>query len=121
MTPLASCGLQVQAFEPNRARGRRTKTEREVGLARLAGYALALVTALAANAPASATAFMVGNGQKYNAPTQVAQLLPRGDNVKMRAGAYYDCTVWATNNITIEGAGPGVILTDTTCQGKAIF
>ena len=121
MTPLASCGLQVQAFEPNRARGRRTKTEREVGLARLAGYALALVTALAANAPASATVFMVGNGQKYTAPSQVAQLLHPGDTVKIAAGAYYDCTVWATNNITIEGAGPGVILTDTTCQGKAIF
>jgi hypothetical protein len=121
MTPVASCGLQVGAFERNGAHWPRTKIERELRRARIRGYVLALLTALAATAPASATVFMVGHGQKYTAPSQVARLLHLGDTVRIAPGTYYDCTVWTINNITIEGAGPGVVLTDTTCQGKAIF
>jgi hypothetical protein len=64
---------------------------------------------------------MVEQGQAYGAPSQVARVVRPGDTIKIAPGTYYDCAVWQTNNITIEGAGPGVVLTDTTCQGKAIF
>ena len=36
-------------------------------------------------------------------------------------GAYYDCAVWRRNRLTIAATGPGVVLTDTTCQGKALW
>ncbi len=36
-------------------------------------------------------------------------------------GEYYDCASWSTPNLTIAGHGPGAVLTDTTCQGKAIL
>jgi pectate lyase len=71
--------------------------------------------------PASAAVLMVGKGQSYHAPSQVARVVRPGDTVKIAPGTYYDCTVWRTSNITIEGTGPGVVLTDKTCQGKAIF
>jgi pectate lyase len=64
---------------------------------------------------------MVGQGQVYDAPSQIVRVVRPGDTVKIAPGTYYDCTVWQTNNITIEGTGPGVVLTDKTCQGKAIF
>jgi hypothetical protein len=71
--------------------------------------------------PAFGAVLTVGTGQKYTAPSQVAQIVRPGDTVRIVPGTYFDCAVWTTNNITIEGTAPGVILTDKTCQGKAIF
>jgi hypothetical protein len=64
---------------------------------------------------------MVGPNQGYSAPSKAARAARPGDTIKIAPGTYYDCAVWTANNITIEGTGPGVVLTDTTCQGKAIF
>ena len=36
-------------------------------------------------------------------------------------GGYYDCAIWRADDLTIEGIGNDVRLTDTTCEGKAIF
>jgi pectate lyase len=63
----------------------------------------------------------VGQGQTYGAPSQVVSVVRAGDTIKIAPGTYYDCAVWTTDNITIEGTGPGVLLTDKTCEGKAVF
>lgn len=41
--------------------------------------------------------------------------------VLIEDGKYYDCAVWTANDLTIIGAGANVTITDTTCQGKALF
>ena len=39
----------------------------------------------------------------------------------IEAGEYYDCAIWTASDLTIIGADPNVTITDTTCQGKALF
>ena len=70
---------------------------------------------------ATAAVLMVGPNQVYSTPSEAARAARPGDTIKIAAGTYYDCTVLTTNNVIIEGAALGVVLTDTTCQGKAIF
>ena len=76
---------------------------------------------MAGATPATAAVLMVGPNQDYSAPSKAARAARPGDTIKIAPGTYYDCTIWTTNSITIEGTGLGVVLTDTTCQGKAIF
>ncbi len=71
--------------------------------------------------PASATTLQVGPGQAYSAPSQAAAAAKPGDVIRIAPGSYYDCAIWTANNLTIQGVGAGVVLTDTICQDKAIF
>ena len=122
MIPFATGSLCAHAVETTKVKGGSRPEARFRGQCHsLYAYALALFAALASPMPASAAVLMVGQGQSYRAPSQVARVVRPGDTVKIAPGTYYDCTVWKTSNITIEGAGPGVVLTDKTCQGKAIF
>jgi len=41
--------------------------------------------------------------------------------VLIEDGEYYDCAIWTASDLTIIGAGANVTITDTTCQGKALF
>ena len=36
-------------------------------------------------------------------------------------GGYFDCAVWRSNHLIIEGQGLGAVVTDTACQGKGLF
>jgi hypothetical protein len=71
--------------------------------------------------PAAAATLMVGSGQPYKAPSEAVAAARPGDTIRIAPGTYYDCAIWTTGNLTIEGSGPGVVLTDKICQGKAIF
>ena len=63
----------------------------------------------------------VGPGQPYATPSLAARAAEDGDTVLIEPGEYYDCAVWTRNRMTIAGNGPGVVITDTTCHGKALF
>jgi hypothetical protein len=120
--PFATCGQYFHAFDPakvNRRPGPDARFRSQCH--RRYAYALALFAAVAIAMPASAAVLMVGQGQVYDAPSRVERVVRPGDTVKIAPGTYYDCVLWKTNNITIEGTGPGVVLTDKTCRGKAIF
>jgi hypothetical protein len=80
-----------------------------------------LLIAVLAAVSASAATLMVGAGQQYKQPSEAARAVHAGDIVEIAPGTYYDCAVWTKDHLTIEGTGPGVVLTDKTCQGKAIF
>ncbi len=82
--------------------------------------AIALALALAATA-ARAAVLEVGPEAPLKAPSEAARLARPGDTVRIRPGEYFDCAVWSADRLTIEGAGPGVVITDKTCQGKALF
>lgn len=63
----------------------------------------------------------VGPGKAYAMPSQAAMKTKDGDHVEIAPGEYFDCAVWRANNLVIEGAGPGVVITDKTCMGKGLF
>src|SRR5216683_5464551 len=81
-----------------------------------------LVGLLSANNGVART-IEVGPDKPYKAPSQAAADAKDGDHILIGPGEYFDCTVWQANNLVIEGGGPDAkaIITDKTCQGKAIF
>lgn len=88
-----------------------------VGYAFIAGLLMGIPAAV----PAGAVTLTVGDHQQYKQPSEAARAVQAGDTVEIAPGTYYDCAVWTKDHLTIEGTAPGVVLTDKTCQGKAIF
>ena len=72
---------------------------------------------------AFATVYRVGPDEALKTPSQAARIVRSGDTVQIEPmpGGYYDCAIWRADDLTIEGIGNDVRLTDMTCQGKAIF
>ncbi len=69
-----------------------------------------------------ARTLQVGPGQPYAQPSQAAAAARDGDRVVIAPGQYFDCAVWRQNNLTVEGVSEtGTVITDKTCQGKALF
>ena len=56
-----------------------------------------------------------------HAPSEAARQAADGDSIVIAPGTYYDCAVWPQAHLSLSAAGPGVVLTDTTCVGKAIW
>ena len=44
-----------------------------------------------------------------------------GDTLRLAAGEYLECAVVTQRNLVIEGAGPQTVITDKTCEGKALL
>jgi GT2 family glycosyltransferase len=86
-----------------------------------AGRAAAALAAILLAAPAQAATLEVGPGRAFDRPSAAAQAAQDGDTIAIDPGEYYDCAVWSRNRLTILGTGPGVLITDATCQGKALF
>src|SRR6185437_6045648 len=65
----------------------------------------------------------VGPNHKFKAPSAAIAAASDGDVVDIAPvkDGYFDCAVLRANHLTVEGRGSGVVLTDKTCQGKAIF
>ena len=85
-------------------------------------FSLAIAAALSLLAGAAgARTLSVGPGQEFAVPSLAARAALDGDVVAIAPGTYYDCSVWRAQRLTIAGTGPGAVLTDTTCQGKAIL
>lgn len=82
-----------------------------------------LVAALALSAAAHARTLQVGEGQQFASPSAAAAVAEDGDRVIIQPGEYFDCAVWNANRLVVEGAGDAerVVITDKTCQGKALF
>jgi hypothetical protein len=83
---------------------------------------VALIVALAA-VPMNAEArnLEVGPGKEFALPSQAAVAARDGDVVHIGPGNYIDCAIWSQNGLTIEATGGGVVLSDKSCDGKAIF
>ena len=70
---------------------------------------------------AAARVLDVGPGLAFATPSAAARAAQDGDTILIAPGDYYDCAVWTRNGLTIAGTAPGVTITDTACQGKALF
>lgn len=84
---------------------------------------LGLLVATTTHFPAWGKTLVVGPDQELKVPSAAAAKAADGDTIVIEplAGGYYDCAVWRANHLTIEGRGEGVVITDKTCQGKALF
>jgi hypothetical protein len=80
---------------------------------------MALVLATGAHA----RTLEVGENKEFKMPSAAAAAAQDGDRVEIQAGEYFDCAVWSANKVVVEGIGDPdkVIVTDKTCQGKALF
>ena len=83
------------------------------------GRSAALLLLLAS--PAAAKDLLVGAGQPYDRPSAAIRAAQSGDQVLIEPGEYYDCAAWTTPGLTVAGRAPGAVLTDRTCQDKAIL
>jgi len=63
----------------------------------------------------------VGPGKRYDKPSAAIAAARPGDTIDIAPGQYYDCASIRQDDLTIQGSGPGVVLTDTTCAGKALL
>jgi len=84
-------------------------------------YAIAAVVMLGAVGTASAETLKVGAEQEYKMPSQALARAHDGDTIAIEPGTYFDCSLVNQNDLTIEGTGPGVVMTDKTCRGKALL
>lgn len=71
--------------------------------------------------PAAARVLLVGPTRTLTEPSAAAMVAADGDTIRIDPGDYTDCAVWRASRLTIVAAGPGVVLRDRVCQGKAIF
>lgn len=70
---------------------------------------------------AQAITTLVGNGTDQPSPAAAIAAARPGDTVRIAPGTYYDCAVIRADRVTVEGTGPDTILTDKTCDGKALL
>jgi hypothetical protein len=78
-------------------------------------------TMLATGLSAGAATLEVGADKPFRQPSEAAAKAGDGDIVAIDPGEYYDCAVWRQNRLTIRATAPGAVITDRTCQGKALF
>ncbi len=71
--------------------------------------------------PAGAATILAGAGQGLPSPSEAARAAAPGDTVLIEPGTYFDCIISETPRLTIAGKGPGVVLTDKACEGKALL
>jgi hypothetical protein len=83
--------------------------------------AAAILSGLATPPPVQARTLQVGQGLPLALPSQAAAVAADGDRIEIAPGTYADCAVWLANHLTIAGTGPGVVIRDQICQGKALF
>ena len=77
--------------------------------------------ALVAAGAAQAATLEVGPDKPFKQPSQAIAAAKSGDTVSIAPGQYYDCAIVRQDDLTIEGAAAGAVMTDTTCAGKAIL
>lgn len=80
-----------------------------------------LLTCVAGGAPVWARTLVVGPDRELAAPSAAAAIAADGDTVVIDGGEYFDCAVWRANRLLIEGSAENVVITDKTCDGKALF
>jgi len=92
-------------------------------LLRLSFAILSAALATSCAPRASAETLLVGDGHKLKLPSEAAAAAKDGDTIEIEPheGGYFDCASWRQNDLTIEGKGQNVVITDKACAGKALF
>lgn len=72
-------------------------------------------------AVAGAATLKVGQNEKYPTISAAAAIAQNGDHIVIDPGHYAECAIWHADGLVIEGAAPGVVIGDKSCEGKGIF
>ena len=80
-----------------------------------------LLPLLLAAQPAAAAVLMAGTGQPHPTLAAAVRAAKDGDTIRIVAGTYYECAVLTQRDLVIEGAGVDTVLTDRTCEDKAML
>jgi hypothetical protein len=80
-----------------------------------------VVAGLGCTGTAAGKVLEVGPGAAFKAPSEAIGTADNGDTINIAPGQYFDCAVVRQTALTIQGSAPGAILTDKTCQGKALL
>jgi hypothetical protein len=83
--------------------------------------AVLILTGIAIVSPSRGNTLKVGSSETYTAPSAAAAVVKNGDHIEIEPGQYFDCAVWRADNLVIEGTGPGVVITDKSCDGMGLF
>jgi hypothetical protein len=70
---------------------------------------------------ARARILTVGPGADFNLPSLAVAAAGSGDTIRIASGRYADCAIVRQDDLVIEASGPGVVLADRTCAGKALL
>lgn len=70
---------------------------------------------------AAAKTLEVGPNAPFKKPSEAIAEADNGDTVNIAPGQYFDCAIVKQSVLTIQGSGPGVVMTDRPCQGKALL
>ena len=87
-------------------------------------FAVLLTGLVLVGAPdAQARTLEVGAGHPYAKLSEAAGAAAPGDRILVSPGQYFDCAVLSADGVTVQGIGDAssVVLTDKTCQGKALL
>src|SRR5471030_350709 len=87
------------------------------------GAAAVLLALICVAPPAGAKTLQVGPGRELKQPSDAEAAAQDGDTIEIDPvkDGYFDCAVLKASRLTVVGKGEDVVLTDKTCQGKAIF
>jgi nitrous oxidase accessory protein NosD len=85
--------------------------------------AACLLTLVCGVSLAGAKTLQVGPNRELKQPSDAAAAAADGDTIEIDPvkNGYFDCAVLKVSNLTVVGKGDDVVLTDKTCQGKAIL
>ncbi len=84
-------------------------------------YALAAALMFGGIGTGFAATLKVGANEEYKMPSAAIARAADGDTVAIDPGTYFDCALVRQSNLTIEGIGPNVVMTDKVCRGKALL
>ncbi len=71
--------------------------------------------------PVHAATLEAGKGKTFALPSAAIAAASAGDTIAIDQGVYFDCAVVTKDRLTMIGMGDGAVMTDKTCQGKAIL
>ena len=82
-----------------------------------------MLMALVLSTGAHARTLEVGENKEFKMPSRAAAAAQEGDRIEIQPGEYFDCAIWKSNKLVVEGVGDPdkVVVTDKACQGKALF
>jgi hypothetical protein len=84
-------------------------------------WAVLAVAMCVGSFPLLARTLEVGPDQQYKLPSEAVAAAKDGDTIQISPGQYFDCAIVRQNDLTMQGMGPGAIMTDKTCGGKALL
>ena len=102
-------------------RGHRVCLQARIAKMSITKLWLLMLAGIAIAGPTRGDTLKVGPRQAYQAPSAAAAVAKNGDHIQIEPGQYFDCAVWRADNLVIEGTGPGVVITDKTCNGMGLF